>query len=184
MDEYGKDAWIEIPVSHYFGGIHPSAVIGHSPELRDWRPGDKTISPRIHRTARIGALCTVDAGSQRATQVGARSWLMKRVHLGHDVQVGCDCELAPGVTIGGEVTIGNKVRIGVNACVKPRVTIGDGARIGAGAVVTKDVPAGEVWVGNPAHELVKKPVSIGCGCNCSSTRALGQRLGLVPNDAA
>ena len=35
------------------------------------------------------------------------------------------------------------------------VTIGEGALIGAGSVVTKNVPAGEVWVGNPAKFLRK-----------------------------
>jgi acetyltransferase-like isoleucine patch superfamily enzyme len=35
--------------------------------------------------------------------------------------------------------------------VKPRVTIGDGAIIGGGSVVTKDVPAHEVWAGNPGR---------------------------------
>ena len=33
----------------------------------------------------------------------------------------------------------------------PGLTIGEGAMIGAGSVVTKDVPAGELWIGNPAR---------------------------------
>ncbi len=33
------------------------------------------------------------------------------------------------------------------------VTIGENAMIGIGSVVTKDVPAREVWVGNPARFL-------------------------------
>jgi acyl-[acyl carrier protein]--UDP-N-acetylglucosamine O-acyltransferase len=37
--------------------------------------------------------------------------------------------------------------------VKPLVTIGDGAIIGGGSVVTKDVPAHEVWAGNPARYM-------------------------------
>ena len=36
-------------------------------------------------------------------------------------------------------------------------TIGEGASVGAGSVVTKDVPAGEVWAGNPARFLKKVP---------------------------
>lgn len=45
--------------------------------------------------------------------------------------------------------------IGANATIIAGVTIGEGALIGAGSVVTKDVPAGEVWVGNPARFLRK-----------------------------
>ena len=59
----------------------------------------------------------------------------------------------PGAVIGGYCRIGDRVRIGLNACVKPFVKVGDGARIGMGAVVISDVPAGEVWAGNPARPL-------------------------------
>lgn len=51
--------------------------------------------------------------------------------------------------------IGDNVAIGSNATIMGGVSIGDNAVIGAGAVVTKDVPPGEVWVGNPAKFLRK-----------------------------
>jgi len=35
------------------------------------------------------------------------------------------------------------------------VTIGTGAVVGAGSVVTKNVPAGEIWAGNPARFMRK-----------------------------
>lgn len=41
--------------------------------------------------------------------------------------------------------------IGAGAVILPGITIGEGAMIGAGSVVTKDVPAGELWLGNPAR---------------------------------
>lgn len=47
--------------------------------------------------------------------------------------------------------------IGSGSVILCGITIGRNALIGAGAVVTKDVPAGEVWVGNPARPL-RKPV--------------------------
>ncbi|MDO5861479.1 MAG: sugar O-acetyltransferase [Thermoplasmata archaeon] len=56
-------------------------------------------------------------------------------------------------TVAKQIRIGNDVWIGTGAIILPGVTIGDGAIIGAGAVVTKDVPAGETWVGNPAHRM-------------------------------
>ncbi|MGD8776709.1 MAG: acyltransferase [Syntrophobacterales bacterium] len=48
-----------------------------------------------------------------------------------------------GASIGSSVTI---------LC---GVTIGAGAMVGAGSVVTRDIPAGEVWLGNPAEFLRK-----------------------------
>lgn len=52
------------------------------------------------------------------------------------------------VTVIGEYAV-----IFAGAVICPGVTIGDGAVIGAGAVVTKDVPAWEIWTGNPARKL-------------------------------
>ena len=45
--------------------------------------------------------------------------------------------------------------IGANSTIVCGVTIGENAMIGAGSVVTKDVPAGELWLGNPA-KFVRK----------------------------
>lgn len=52
-----------------------------------------------------------------------------------------------------KTVIGEYVVIFAGAQIKPGVTIGDGAIIGMGAVVTRDVPAWEEWVGNPARFL-------------------------------
>lgn len=53
------------------------------------------------------------------------------------------------------VQIGDNVWIGMNACILPGVTIGKNSIIGSGSVVTKDVPANEIWVGNPARFVRK-----------------------------
>jgi acetyltransferase-like isoleucine patch superfamily enzyme len=45
--------------------------------------------------------------------------------------------------------------IGAGSTILCGITIGENAMIGAGSVVTKDVPAGELWVGNPA-KFVRK----------------------------
>ena len=45
--------------------------------------------------------------------------------------------------------------IGACSIILKGVTIGERSVIGAGSVVTKDVPADEIWAGNPAH-FVKK----------------------------
>lgn len=48
-----------------------------------------------------------------------------------------------------------RVTIGAGSTILPGITIGEGAMVGAGSVVTKNIPSGEVWVGNPAKFLKK-----------------------------
>jgi acyl-[acyl carrier protein]--UDP-N-acetylglucosamine O-acyltransferase len=139
--------------SSYGGAVDQTAVIGHPPEHRAWKPGDPCWQPRVAPTARVEAYVTVDAGMVHPTEIGDRAWLMKHSHVGHDAVIGAGAEIAPGAVICGHAEIGADVKVGVNASVLPFVKVGAGARIGAGAVVIADVPAGEVWAGNPARYL-------------------------------
>lgn len=49
--------------------------------------------------------------------------------------------------------IGNDVWIGCGVIILQGVSIGDGAIIGAGSVVTKDIPAYQIAIGNPAKVI-------------------------------
>ena len=91
------------------------------------------------------------------------------------VQIWDGIELEDDVMIGSNVTFTNDMyprsknknwkllrtrvckgaTVGAGSTLLPGLTIGEKAMIGAGSVVTKDVPAGELWVGNPAR-FVKK----------------------------
>lgn len=148
--------------SSYGGGVHYTALIGQMPEGREWEPGDPTYEPVIDRTARIEAYVTVDAGMERATRVGPHVWLMKRVHVGHDAEIGERCELAPGCIIGGCAKIGPGCKLGMGTIVLPLVKIAPNVRVGAGAVVTRDIPTGGgTWAGVPAKRLHAGEVSLG-----------------------
>ena len=98
------------------------------------------------------------------------------VVVGNDVTIKCGVQLWDGIRIEDNVFIGPNVTfsndkyprskqypeeyvktvieegasIGANATILPGVTIGQNAMIGAGSVVTKDIPAGELWMGCPA----------------------------------
>ena len=65
------------------------------------------------------------------------------------IQTDKDWEVIP-------ITVKQGASIGSSATILAGVTIGENAIVGAGTVVTKDVPAGEVWYGNPGRYHQKK----------------------------
>lgn len=86
-------------------------------------------------------------------RIGAHVHLNLDCTVGHDVIIADFVTIAPGVHISGNVTVHAGAEIGTGAMIRQGLTIGRGAAVGMGAVVTKDVPAGETWVGNPARRL-------------------------------
>ena len=121
--------------------------------------------------ARIGENCNICA----------HCFVENDVTIGNNVTVKCGVYLWDGMVIEDDVFIGANVTfsndkyprsgnkdwkvlktvikkgavIGTGSTVLPGLTIGENAMVGAGSVVTKNIPAGEVWFGNPA-QFVKK----------------------------
>lgn len=56
----------------------------------------------------------------------------------------------------GKILIKKGAYLGARTIVCKPVTIGEDAIVGAGSIVTKDIPAGEVWAGNPARFIRKR----------------------------
>lgn len=99
------------------------------------------------------------------------------VRVGDRVTIKCGVQLWDGIRLADDVFVGPNTAftndrfprskiypeqfsqtvvekgasIGANATILPGITIGRGAMVGAGSVLTKDVPAGELWMGNPAR---------------------------------
>ncbi len=109
----------------------------------------------------------IEIGENFYANVGCKILDGAKVTFGDNVFVAPDCgfftaghaeepELrAQGIEYALPITVGNGVWIGAKSSILPGVTIGDNAIIGAGSVVTKDVPADEIWAGNPVRFIRK-----------------------------
>ena len=65
-------------------------------------------------------------------------------------------EPSTGTYSRGKIHIKKRAYLGARTIICKPVTIGEDAIVGAGSIVTKDIPANEVWAGNPARFIKKR----------------------------
>lgn len=137
----------------------------------------------IPESTNVWQYCVVLPGAQIGENVNICShcFVENDMKIGNNVTIKCGVQVWDGIELEDNVMIGSKVTftndmypksknkdwkllrtkickgasVGAGFTLLPGITIGENALIGAGSVVTKDVPAGEIWVGNPAHFVRK-----------------------------
>lgn len=96
-----------------------------------------------------GNFCTVAAGC--------------RIICSSDSFLGDGLVTAPGIPDEyksvrfGRIEMRDYSSLASNVVVCPDVTIGEGAVVGANSFVDKNIPPWEIWVGNPARLLKRRP---------------------------
>ena len=132
----------------------------------------------IPETTNVWQFCVVLPGAKIGNNcnICSHCFIENDVKIGDNVTVKCGVQLWDGLRVEDNVFIGPNVTftndifprskqyperfgqtiirkgasIGAGAVILCGVEIGENAMIGAGSVVTKNVPANEVWYGNPA----------------------------------
>jgi len=104
----------------------------------------------------IGSNSTIERAMTEDTVIGADVKVDDLVHIGGGSHIGAKSELTAGVVIASNVFIGKNVHVAPNAVIRENLHIGDNVLVGQGAVVIDNLPAGHIYVGNPARLLKQK----------------------------
>ena len=147
------------PRIHPLADVHPGASIGAG--TRVWQ------FCVVMDGAVIGADCNLNAHTlvEGGAVIGDRVTLKCGVYVWDGITLEDDVFVGPNAVFTNDKSprsrqrpdvfvqtrVGRGASIGGGTTILPGITISEGAMIGAGAVVTRDVPAGETWVGNPAR---------------------------------
>jgi sugar O-acyltransferase (sialic acid O-acetyltransferase NeuD family) len=158
----GLDRLAEMPETQVVVGVvSPRHFTARAQVVERLGLPESRFATLIHPSAQIGAGCQIGPGSVLLAQValttdailGAHVLVMPQAVITHDDMIGDYTTITSGVRLGGGVVVGEGAYLGSGSIVRELVTVGAWSLIGMGAVVLRDVPPGEVWVGNPARHL-------------------------------
>jgi putative colanic acid biosynthesis acetyltransferase WcaF len=140
-------------------------ALGNDGRVRLWRSFGATIADEVT----IGPETTMRFPEH--VTIGHRSFLGK-VHLDawEHITIGSNVLLNEARLFAGShdvnspdfklkprpITVGDWAWIATGVMVLPGVQVGEAAVVGAGSVVATDVPAYEVWAGNPARRVADR----------------------------
>ena len=148
--------------------IHPTSEV-----QTDWIGENTTVWQFcvILREARIGKNCNINFNVfiENDVIVGDNVTVKSGVQLWDGIRIDDSVFIGPNVTFTNDKYPRSKVypakfqptkicrgaSLGAGSVILGGVTIGENAMVGAGSVVTKDIPANELWYGNPATFIRK-----------------------------
>ncbi|MCB1279096.1 UDP-3-O-(3-hydroxymyristoyl)glucosamine N-acyltransferase [Prosthecobacter sp.] len=105
---------------------------------------------QIDKDVEIGAGSTVDRARFGRTWIGEGSKIDNLVQIGHNVVIGKHCIVVACTAIAGSAVIGDYVVIAAQVGIAGHVNVGSQSTLAARCGVTRDLPAGQTYLGFPA----------------------------------
>ncbi len=135
--------------------VQAGAVIGSDGFKYEMIDGKREKIPQVGRVrleaeVEVGANTTIDRASLSETVVGQRSKIDNLSQLGHNVHVGRDCIIVSQTGIAGSSILEDGVILAGQVGVADHCRIGAGSVVLARGAVKGDLPARQVFMGEPA----------------------------------
>jgi UDP-N-acetylglucosamine acyltransferase len=141
---------VEIGNNNYIGAF---CVIGSPAEYKGMLDMNEGVV--IGNGNRITEFAVINSGTLNPTTIGNDNFIMRNVHIAHDVIIGNENTTSANTTLGGTVTVGDNCNLGMSCVVHQAQTIPDGVMVGMGAVITKGIQLKpwHIYAGVPAKEI-------------------------------
>jgi acetyltransferase-like isoleucine patch superfamily enzyme len=139
--------------------IRPEVVRVHqTARIDSWVKIEGGQGVTIGRWVHIASFCHINIGGGEVVfEEGSCAASGVKVIAGSNSPEGISCSAAAPkeqqVVKRTKVVIQKNAALFAGAQIHPGVTVGEGAIVGGGAVVRHDVPAYEIWAGNPARKI-------------------------------
>ncbi len=136
--------------------IHSGTVIGSDGYGYVFDQGVHRKVPQVGHVVieddvEIGANAAIDRGALGATVIGRGTKIDNLVQIAHNVTIGEHCLVIAQVGVAGSTRLGNYVTLAGQVGIAGHLNIGDRVMIGAQSGVMNNIPAGQKWLGSPAH---------------------------------